>query len=109
MIESILIERDGPIATVVLNRPDKLNALTRAMWGELGETVEPLHLLGRDIAIGRPVRDFAAEVDSEVFRAKQRDAVNSTFTAAHSLPQVFYLAAKRSDCANACYDDAANH
>jgi enoyl-CoA hydratase len=42
MSEQILLERDGPIATVVLNRPQKLNALTRAMWGELGETVERL-------------------------------------------------------------------
>jgi enoyl-CoA hydratase/carnithine racemase len=39
MSELILVERDGAIATVVLNRPDKLNALTRAMWGELGDTV----------------------------------------------------------------------
>jgi len=42
MHETILVERNGPIATLVLNRPDKLNALTRAMWGELGETVERL-------------------------------------------------------------------
>jgi enoyl-CoA hydratase/carnithine racemase len=42
MHETILVERDGPIATVVLNRPDKLNALTRAMWGALGETIEQL-------------------------------------------------------------------
>jgi enoyl-CoA hydratase/carnithine racemase len=40
--ETILVERDGPIATVVLNRPDKLNALTRAMWSELGATVRRL-------------------------------------------------------------------
>ena len=39
MSELILVERDGAIATVVLNRPHKLNALTRAMWGELGDTV----------------------------------------------------------------------
>jgi len=42
MSEQILLERDGAIATVVLNRPERLNALTRAMWGELGETVERL-------------------------------------------------------------------
>ena len=42
MGDNILLERDGPIATVVLNRPEKLNALTRTMWGELGETVERL-------------------------------------------------------------------
>ncbi len=40
MDETILVERDGPIATVVLNRPEKLNALTRAMWQRLGEAVE---------------------------------------------------------------------
>ncbi|MGZ9030987.1 MAG: enoyl-CoA hydratase/isomerase family protein [Burkholderiaceae bacterium] len=39
MSEVILVERDGAVSTVVLNRPDKLNALTRAMWAELGDTV----------------------------------------------------------------------
>lgn len=42
MTESILVERDGAIATVVLNRPEKLNALTRAMWRRLGEIIESL-------------------------------------------------------------------
>jgi enoyl-CoA hydratase len=42
MTSTILVERAGPIATVVLNRPDKLNALTRAMWGALGETIDAL-------------------------------------------------------------------
>jgi enoyl-CoA hydratase/carnithine racemase len=42
MANNILIERDGSIAKVVLNRPDKLNALTRGMWASLGETVEQL-------------------------------------------------------------------
>jgi enoyl-CoA hydratase/carnithine racemase len=39
MSATVFVERDGPIATVVLNRPEKLNALTRAMWIELGATV----------------------------------------------------------------------
>jgi enoyl-CoA hydratase/carnithine racemase len=42
MAETILVERHGPIATVVLNRPDKLNALTRGMWIALGDMVEQL-------------------------------------------------------------------
>ena len=42
MTDTILAERNGAIATVVLNRPDKLNALTRAMWQQLGEVVERL-------------------------------------------------------------------
>jgi enoyl-CoA hydratase/carnithine racemase len=42
MSDLIQVVRDGVIATVVINRPDKLNALTRAMWGELGNAVETL-------------------------------------------------------------------
>ena len=42
MSETILIERDGPIATVVLNRPEKLNAMTKDMWRRLGEAVADL-------------------------------------------------------------------
>jgi enoyl-CoA hydratase/carnithine racemase len=42
MAELIAVERDGPIATVVLNRPEKLNALTKPMWRSLGETIDAL-------------------------------------------------------------------
>jgi enoyl-CoA hydratase/carnithine racemase len=42
MTDTILVQRDGAIATVVLNRPDKLNALTRAMWTRLGEVFSEL-------------------------------------------------------------------
>ncbi|HVE90462.1 MAG TPA: enoyl-CoA hydratase-related protein [Burkholderiaceae bacterium] len=42
MRDLIYVERDGAIATVVLNRADKLNALTRGMWASLGDTVEQL-------------------------------------------------------------------
>src|SRR5436190_11211308 len=40
--ELVLVSRDGAIATVVLNRPAKLNALTKPMWRELGETIGAL-------------------------------------------------------------------
>ncbi len=42
MSDTILLQRDGPIATVVLNRPEKLNALTRSMWRRLGEVITAL-------------------------------------------------------------------
>src|SRR2546427_489702 len=42
MDASIAVSREGSIATVVLNRPDKLNALTKAMWRSLGETIDRL-------------------------------------------------------------------
>src|SRR4029453_1143837 len=42
MSELIAVTRSGPIATVVLNRPEKLNALTKPMWRLLGETIATL-------------------------------------------------------------------
>jgi len=42
MAETILVERGGPIVTVVLNRPEKLNALTRPMWKRLGDVFTEL-------------------------------------------------------------------
>ena len=39
---SIEVTQDGAIATVVLARPEKLNALTKAMWRSLGEAIERL-------------------------------------------------------------------
>jgi enoyl-CoA hydratase len=40
--DAVFVERDGAIATVVLNRPEKLNALTRPMWKLLGDVFEAL-------------------------------------------------------------------
>lgn len=42
MTDALLIERDGDIATVVFNRPDKLNAFTKAMWERLGKVADEL-------------------------------------------------------------------
>ncbi len=42
MDASIAVVREGLIATVVLDRPHKLNALTRSMWQSLGETIDAL-------------------------------------------------------------------
>ncbi len=42
MEDTILVQRDGAVATVVLNRPDKLNALIRPMWARLGRAFEQL-------------------------------------------------------------------
>src|SRR6476619_7401453 len=74
MEDTILVESPaGPIATVVLNRPEKLNALTRPMWRRLGEAFEELHandaircivICGagtRAFAPGNDISEFATE------------------------------------------------
>ena len=70
---SILVSRDGFIATVVLNRPEKLNALTRSMWRALGEAVTTLSADdsvrcivlrgagGRAFSPGNDIGEFATE------------------------------------------------
>lgn len=70
---NILVQRDAAIATVVLNRPDKLNALTRAMWIRLGGAFAELDadddlrcivIRGagtRAFAPGNDIAEFAAE------------------------------------------------
>jgi len=40
--ETILVHDAGDIVTVVLNRPEKLNALTKPMWQRLGEVFAEL-------------------------------------------------------------------
>jgi enoyl-CoA hydratase len=39
---AILTERDGDIATVVVDRPAKLNAMTKTLWQSLGEAFDAL-------------------------------------------------------------------
>jgi len=73
----ILVTRDGFIATVVISNPDKLNALTVAMWRELARSVNEL---SRDDGVrcivfrGAGRKAFAAGADIDEF-AKVRNNV----------------------------------
>ena len=40
--DSVLVARDGPIATVTLNNPARRNALTKGAWRRLAEVMEEL-------------------------------------------------------------------
>jgi len=80
MEATILMQRDGAIATVVLNRPDKLNALTRAMWARLGEAFEQLD--GDDavrciVIRGAGTRAFAPGNDISEFATERSDVAQA--------------------------------
>jgi enoyl-CoA hydratase len=74
MHEDILVGRDGGIVTVVLNRPHKLNALTKPMWQRLGEVFEAL---SADDAVrcivlrGAGTRSFAPGNDISEFESER--------------------------------------
>ncbi len=86
MSDTVLVERDGPVATLVLNRPEKLNALTKGMWQVLGREVEALSaddalrcilVRGagdRAFAPGNDIAEFAEE-RSDVAQARAYGAV----------------------------------
>jgi enoyl-CoA hydratase/carnithine racemase len=42
MSDLILLDRADDIATVILNRPEKLNALNKALWSEIGTVMSEL-------------------------------------------------------------------
>ena len=77
MSDAILVERDGPIATVTLNRPERLNALDKAMWSRLGSAMQELD--GDDslrciVLRGAGDRAFAAGADISEFHAERANS-----------------------------------
>ena len=77
MQETVYLERDGAIVTVVLNRPHKLNAITLDMWLKLGETMRRLNADDsvRCIVLrGAGQRAFAAGADIAEFDETRSNA-----------------------------------
>lgn len=73
MSAPVYVERDGAIASVVLNRPERMNALDKAMWMRLGELMRELEADegvrcivlrgagGKAFAAGADISEFANE------------------------------------------------
>lgn len=69
MSQDILISRDGAVLTVTLNRPEKFNALTFAMYETLKATCETVPEGVRAVIItGAGEKAFAAGTDIAQFR-----------------------------------------
>jgi enoyl-CoA hydratase/carnithine racemase len=73
-VEPASVSRDGAIATVTLNNPERLNALTKAMWTELGAVMRQLS--GDDglrciVLRGAGEKAFAAGADISEFATER--------------------------------------
>ncbi len=80
MSDRILTQRDGDIATVVLNAPEKLNALTKESWVRLGAVMAELSAddgLRCIVLRGAGDRAFSAGADITEFTTVRRDAAIS--------------------------------
>src|SRR5579862_1604919 len=99
MSDTILFSRDGPIAAITLNRPEKLNALTRPMWQRLGEVARGIEALDdircviirgageQAFAPGNDISEFPTE-RSNIEQARRYGAImHSTIEALWALPQ----------------------
>lgn len=76
----LLVERDGPIATVIFNRPRTRNAITYAMWSALGPLVEGLSKDDSVRAVvfrGAGRQAFASGADISEFQQNRKDRETS--------------------------------
>ncbi len=97
MSRTVLVERDGHLAHVILNRPEVLNAIDNAMGADLGATCDML--AGDDsvwVAIlrGAGERAFCAGADLKARRdfspqdwAAQRSLFREMFAKLRNVPQ----------------------
>lgn len=77
VVEPILVSRDGAIATVALNNPQRLNALNKAMWERLGTVMRELSAddeLRCIVVRGAGEKAFAAGADIAEFAGERADS-----------------------------------
>lgn len=76
----VIIERDGPVATVTLNRPDAMNALSRAMRRDLAAAMRELEAdenIRVVVLTGAGDRAFTAGLDLKELGSEGLGAANA--------------------------------
>jgi len=77
MTDSVLLSREGAIATITFNKPERMNALDRGMWEHLGVLMRELSAddaLRCIVLRGAGTRAFAAGADIAEFATERADA-----------------------------------
>ena len=80
MSDTLLVTRDGYIATVTLNNPQRLNALSRPMWERLGAVMHELSAedsLRCVVLRGAGDKAFAAGADIAEFATERSNAAQA--------------------------------
>jgi len=80
MAEPVLVEREEGIVTVVLNRPEKLNALNKAMWLGLNHAfaaLEPDDTVRAIVLRGAGEKAFAPGADIGEFETERSSAAQA--------------------------------
>ena len=77
MSGEVLLSRDGDIATVTLSQPERMNALSQAMWQRLGEVAKALDAdesVRCVVVRGAGDKAFAAGADIAAFAAERANS-----------------------------------
>lgn len=117
MTALVLATRDGPLVTLTLNRPDKMNALNLATWRELaarlGEIARDdtlrcvvLRGAGGNFAAGADLAEFAAERAGTAAAENYGELMLAALWALRDLPQPT-IAAIEGNCLGAGLELAA--
>ena len=97
MSDVVLLSRDGEIATVTLNRPDRLNALDKAMWQRLAAIMAEVAAdgaircaivrgAGPAFGAGADVAEFASERDTPAKAAAYADIMGAALKSLRDCP-----------------------
>lgn len=77
MSDSVLLAREGAVAVITFNKPERMNALDRGMWERLGVLMRELSAdngLRCIVLRGAGTRAFAAGADIAEFATERADA-----------------------------------
>jgi enoyl-CoA hydratase len=97
MSDVVLLSRDGDIATVTLNRPDRLNALDKAMWQRLAAIMAEIAAdgaircvivrgAGSAFGAGADVAEFSTERDTPAKAAAYAEIMGAALNALRDCP-----------------------
>jgi methylglutaconyl-CoA hydratase len=88
--ETILVEDDGPVRTITLNRPDRRNAMTPEMQDELIDAMECSASEACRIVVFRGAGEaFCAGLDLSALRAMRKDSMGKHEADAARLERLF--------------------